>query len=263
MELKNKFILDIRTKGYSFVEDVFDEDVVKQLRSDLEKAIHTEAEYHKTTDYQDYGVVQLCPLYGRSFLEVFENNDFVSPYNWIMGKGSIVYVYISSSLPPNGLNRATRIHVDRPKVFGDYVEALAGLVLLDDFTAENGGTILLPGSQNQQEEPSEEDFYKDAVQITGKAGSVLYFNMRLWHTAGVNKTDHWRHAIAIGAVPPYYKQKFDIPRALEKINADISDLSEAALQKLGYHAIPPTSLDEFYVPEKRTYRQKSEWEDYN
>ena len=67
MDFKNNFIHDINTKGFSIVEGVFSPEKVAALKADLEYGIEQESAYHKTTEYLDYGVVQLCPLYGRSF----------------------------------------------------------------------------------------------------------------------------------------------------------------------------------------------------
>ena len=179
-----------------------------------------------------------------------------------MGEGSIIYVYISSSMPPYKGNFSTRIHVDRPRLFSNYCECLGGLIMLNDFNEENGCTKVLPGSHNLKEKPTELFFQENAININAKAGSVLYFNLRLWHTGGINTTNQWRHAIAIGVVRPYLKQKFDIPGTIKKNQIDIRHLSPYAKQKLGYNAIPPTSLNEFYgnAGIEKSYKEKSEWE---
>ena len=56
------------------------------------------------------------------------------------------------------------------------------------------------------------------------------------------------------------KQRLDIPRLL-KNNSDVNleGVSDRALQKLGFHAQVPTSLEEYYAPpEQRPFRQKYE-----
>lgn len=133
--------------------------------------------------------------------------------------------------------------------------------MLDDFTKENGATYFLPRSQYTTEKPEDAWFYKNAIQIEAPAGSVFYFNLRLWHSGGFNRTDKWRHALALGVVRPYLKQRYDLPKMLERNHTDISHISDYAKQKLGYFAIPPSSLDEFYgKTNERTYKELSEWE---
>jgi hypothetical protein len=258
---KDSFRKAILEQGFCLVPGVLSKYEVSKLRKATEDAIAKEAAFHGSTDYKDYGVVQACPMYGGEFLNLLDNRKFMDPFNWVMGEGSILYVYISSSMPPHGKNASTRVHVDRPRVFDGYCECLAGLVLLDDFTRENGSTYYLPKSQYIREEPNSEYFYQHAKQIEAPAGSVFYFNLRLWHAGGENKTDRWRHALALGVVRPYLKQRFDLPKMLEKHNVDISKLSEYAKQKLGYNAIPPAGLDEFYGdPSRRTYKEIPEWQ---
>lgn len=250
----------LREDGYVVVQDVIDPSLVSSLRAELETAIESEREkYGASENYKDYGMLIACPIYGGSFLKLIENKIFMSPFDWVLGDTSIVYVYTSSSLPPQGKNYASRIHVDRPHYIENYLEALGCLVLLDDFKKENGATWVLPKSHNMISMPTETDFYKNAIQIEAPQGSVLYFNLRLWHAGGENRTATWRHAIGVGMVRGYMKQRIDLPRAMK--NVDMSKVSDYGLQKLGFHSQPPTSLDEYYLPATlRSYKQRSEWD---
>ena len=55
----------------------------------------------------------------------------------------------------------------------------------------------------------------------------------------------------------WMKQRIDIPRAMSEM--DLSGLSQAALQKLGFLAQVPANYDEYYAPpEKRKFKQKTE-----
>lgn len=258
---QNQFIEAIKNDGYCVVEDLLDAATVKALKEANKQAIHKEMNYHGSSDYQHYGVVQCCPMYGEPYLSLVENRQLFDPFDLIMGEGSIIYVYITSSMPPNDGNFSSRIHVDRPRLFPNYCECLAGLIMLDDFTAENGSTYVLPGSHNTQEQPDEKYFNMHSIAIQAKAGSVLYFNLRLWHAGGINRTNQWRDAIAIGVVRPCLKQKFDIPGCIQDQGISDSHLSDYAKQKLGYFAIPPKNLNEFYGRgTAKTYTEKSEWE---
>ena len=56
---------------------------------------------------------------------------------------------------------------------------------------------------------------------------------------------------------PLMKQRLDIPRMMA--NMDLAGVSDVALQKLGFLAQVPASLDEYYAPpEQRKYRQSVE-----
>ncbi len=254
------FKAQINDEGFCLVEGLLDNETINSLRRQTEYAIEKEAEYHGTTQFRDYGAVQCCPMYGGPFIDLLDNKNLVEPVNLIMGEGCIIWSYITTSLPPGSPNFTTRVHVDRPRLFQNYCESAGTLILLDDFTESNGATWYLPKSHTRADEPTEEEFYATAKRLLAPAGSVFFFNLRLWHAGGFNKTNTWRHALSIGFVRPYLKQKFDIPKILQSNGTDVSSISNYAKQKLGFYSIPPASLDEYWGPEeKRTYKEKSEW----
>ena len=254
---KDSFLRTINEEGYAIVPNVLTPEFIARAKVELERAIALEAEYQKTRNYTDYGMVLLCPLYGGAFLEILDNPAVIGPMNWAMGDGCIVYAQTSTSMPPHGGNYSSRIHVDCPRIIPGYLSTFATLILLDDFTEENGATWFLPGSHTQAEAPGEEYFYQNARRLIAPAGTALFWNPRVWHAGGKNTTDKWRHALTIVVVKPYMKQRLDIPRALQHL--DLSGVSENVLQKLGFYAQVPASYDEYYVPpEKRKFRQKTD-----
>jgi ectoine hydroxylase-related dioxygenase (phytanoyl-CoA dioxygenase family) len=129
--------------------------------------------------------------------------------------------------------------------------------LLDDFTEKNGATWFVPRSHTVAEKPSDEEFYGTAKRLIAAAGSVFYFNARLWHAGGRNETSQWRHALTINMCRPYMKQRIDIPRAMAHM--DHHSYSPRIRQKLGFLSQVPTSYDEYYAPpEKRKFVQNYE-----
>jgi ectoine hydroxylase-related dioxygenase (phytanoyl-CoA dioxygenase family) len=239
---KDKFREEIMTQGYAIVEDILSPAFMVRAKAELELAIKKEVEYHKTNQYADFGMVLLCSLYGGAFIELFDNNKLIDAFNAVLGDGCIVYAYTSSSMPPNKSNYSNRLHVDSPRLIPGYVTNMGATILLDDFT---------------EEKPSEDEFYKNGKRVIAKAGSVWFFNARIWHAGGNNLTDKWRHALTINMCRPYMKQRIDIPRAMSHM--DLSRVSQQALQKLGFLAQVPANYDEYYVaPEKRKFKQPIE-----
>jgi ectoine hydroxylase-related dioxygenase (phytanoyl-CoA dioxygenase family) len=134
---------------------------------------------------------------------------------------------------------------------------MGATILLDDFTEENGATSFLPGSHERAEAPSEEEWERDSRQVLAPAGSVFFFNARLWHRGGSNLSQDWRHALTVNMCRPFMKQRLDIPRALEGVG--IEPASQRVRQKLGYDAQVPISYEEYYQPpELRKFRQPAE-----
>lgn len=256
---KETFLHAFNTNGYVIVEGVYSEKLISDVLPELEVAKEKEAAVNLQNCIKPDGTLLACPIYGGQFLNVLENPFFFEPFNWILGNTCIIWVYTTSCLAPKSANATSRIHVDRPHFIPNFNEGVGSLILLNDFTEENGATWFLPTSHTMAEAPDENFFYKNAKRLIAPKGSVFYFNLRMWHAGGINHTNEWRNALGIGMIRPYYKQRIDLPRAMKDI--DISSLSNNAKQKLGFFSQPPTSLDEFYENGKTVVQfQPSEWE---
>lgn len=230
---------------------------VAKMRAELELAIKREIEFHGSTDYKDYAMVLVCSRYGGELANLFEYPGINDPLEDILGTGSIVYAYTSSSMPPHSSNYSNRVHVDCPRLIPGYITNMGGCIMLDDFTEENGGSYYLPGSHTRADAPSEEEFYRKAKRVTGKAGTMWMLNSRLWHAGGQNTTGNWRHAITVNMCRPYMKQRLDIPRVMA--DCDLSKIGKKSLQKLGFDSRVPASYEEYYAPpEKRAFKQAVE-----
>ena len=252
-----KFKSEIENQGYSIVQNALSSDFISKARIELEKAIELENKYHGESNHKDHGMVMLCSLYDKIFCELFDFKTVTSPLESILGEGCIVYAYTSSSMPPNGTNYSKRIHVDSPRIIPNYITNMGATILLDDFTVENGATWFLPESQILNKEPDNDEFYNNGKRLIEKAGTIWFFNARLWHAGGINFTKKWRHALTLNFVRPWMKQRINIPKAMQNINTDL--ISEKSKQKLGFYSQVPENYDEYYVPlEKRKFKQKIE-----
>lgn len=133
---------------------------------------------------------------------------------------------------------------------------LNALVMLDDFTTDNGATWLLSGSQALAEPPDDERFYAQASRATGKRGSLLLFDSRLWHAGGHNVTDAPRRALTLTFTSPFFKPQLDYPRLLGYRNLEHYDTW--LRQVIGFNARVPESLEDFYVPVERRFYQRGQ-----
>lgn len=252
-----EFTREFNATGSVVLRHVLEPNFVAAAKRELAGAMEAEVRYHRTRAYKDYGMVLLCSLYGGAFWSLFDQSALMAPFQAVLGDGCVVYAYTSSSMPPSSVNSSGRIHVDCPRIIPGYVTNVGATILLDDFTEENGATWYLPNSQTQAEPPDEKSFYANARRVIAPAGSVWFFNARIWHAGGVNKSDRWRHALTINMGRSWMKQRIDIPRAMAHL--DLSALSPAARQKLGFDAQVPASYDEYYAPpEQRKFKQKTE-----
>ena len=240
----------IQKNGFLIVENVIDKELIISLKSSLENAIEKEANWHKHKSYKDYGMVMVCAMYDKIFIDLLAHPSLMFPFHTMMGEGCIVYAYTSSSMPPKESNYSSRIHVDCPRLIPGYITNMACTIALDDFTENNGATFFLPSSQNVIKLPNQKNFYKNASRFLAPAGSVLFFNARLIHAGGINNSENWRHAITLNICRPWMKQRIDLPRLLMNNNLNIKKINPKALQKLGFQAQIPSSLEEYYAPIK-------------
>lgn len=145
------------------------------------------------------------------------------------------------------------IHRDIRSFTGDFKVMIQMMVILDDFTLENGATYFLSGSHKKDDKPEADYFYKNADRAVAKKGSIILFDSNLWHAAGKNNTNEKRRTLTMAFTRPFFKQQLDYPRFLgytfgESLNADLR-------QVLGYNSRTPENLNEYYQPvEKRMYQ---------
>jgi len=145
------------------------------------------------------------------------------------------------------------IHRDVRTHTKDFRMLVNVLVMLDEFTAENGATWVLSSSHHLPAKPAEAHFVGNADRITGMAGSILLFDSRLWHAAGHNRTDQPRMALTLTFSRPFMKQQMDYPRFVSRQYE--AALSERMRQLLGFNARVPATYDEWYQPpERRMYK---------
>jgi hypothetical protein len=128
------------------------------------------------------------------------------------------------------------------------------LVMLDDFTVENGATLVLPGSHRREAMPDPDAFLAGAHPIVGTAGSVLLFDSNLVHAAGENRSGARRRALTLTFTSPFIKPQMDHVRQLGE--ARFSTFDDGLKQLLGYFSRIPANHDEWYRPrDQRFYRQ--------
>ncbi|HYJ95708.1 MAG TPA: hypothetical protein VEV86_13850, partial [Vicinamibacterales bacterium] len=94
----------IEVDGYVILPDILDPPFVARARRELVQAIEVDSRRYGPRAERDYGMVMLCALHGGSFLDLFENDRLLAPFDAVLGDGSIVYAYTSSSMPPGGRN---------------------------------------------------------------------------------------------------------------------------------------------------------------
>jgi hypothetical protein len=162
----------------------------------------------------------------------------------------IILTYGAAINPPGAKTYTSKPHRDVRAYTPDYHLSLNMLVMLDDFTVDNGATLLLDGSHHAPEPPSAAVFERHARQILGKAGDILLFNSLVVHSAAPNRTaSSPRRCLTLCFGRPYVKPQIDYARYLPQAVQD--RFTPFARQLLGFNARVASSLEEYYQPMER------------
>jgi ectoine hydroxylase-related dioxygenase (phytanoyl-CoA dioxygenase family) len=191
-------------------------------------------------DAIDDADVARCPLaYDERFLELATHRELLALLRRVLGPDIVL-------LMQNGiLNRPGRAHAQRrwhrdlnyQHWTSSKPIALSALLCVDDFTARNGASFVLPGTQHVAAFPTERFVRAHERQLTAKAGSFLVFDAMLFHRGGTNTSGRLRRAINHVVGLPFLAQAIDLPTALERAGCR-PPADESIRRYLGYRWAP-------------------------
>jgi len=104
---------------------------------------------------------------------------------------------------PYNQNGRARVRAPYP----DFMMNMVTMWMMTDYTVENGGTIVIPGSHKRDHSPREGSDvdpmakYPGEVQLVGKAGDVGLFDARTWHAIAPNVSDRERIGFIVRYAP--------------------------------------------------------------
>ena len=108
---------------------------------------------------------------------------------------------------------------------------------IDDFTAENGATVVIPGSHLWDDHlPTEEDL-KRLRPVLMPAGSVMLFLGTLWHGGGANRSNAARLCVSAQYCAPWCRTQENYSLSLSR--ETVKRCSEHIQRMLGYSIHPP------------------------
>ena len=203
MNALEQHLTELRVFGYTVVDAVLDADAVDQLRDFV---LTTEARIGVETQHRGRArhlanLVALDPM----FFALIDHARVLPLIEGIMGRdiilGSLNARVVQPGDPIQSLHSDVPLKLHR---YGDDAPLMMNTVWpLHDFTLDNGGTRLVPGShQSGLQEPPAGFTLQHEYQPLVRAGSVVVINGQTWHAGGANKTaapraamfGHYRYA---------------------------------------------------------------------
>jgi ectoine hydroxylase-related dioxygenase (phytanoyl-CoA dioxygenase family) len=253
---------ELKTKVYIILRNKISSDLLDKLSVSIDKSFieHRKIQIENNNDIQTEGValhVILNDSIFIDFLNHLQNIGFIQELqdNFFESK-CILNSFSALDNLPNQPNFSAVVHRDLRFYSGDFPMMINCLVMVDDFTIDNGGTYLLAKSHLEKRKPSDEEFFTNATQATGKRGDILIFNANVWHSSAPNKTQEHRRSIPITISKSFMKQLLDYPRSIGYNKID--EFNYEFQQLLGYHSRVPSSLDEWYQPENKRFYKKNQ-----
>lgn len=247
--------------GCVLVAGVLSKDFLQRTREALYRArdaIRAEVGEERLRAAGEIGTYRLLFKYDDHFFDYLSLEPVLDVVDAVVGSTAILHLQNGFILPP-AQNAATGVfqttfHRDFPRFMNGYVASVNAFFAIDDFTEENGATIVVPGSHQRSSQPDESYMRRCAVPALGPAGSMLLFDSTLWHAAGENRSGRDRLAMNHQFTRSFFKQQIDYVRALG--DAAVLAQPPRTQQLLGWYTRVVTSLDEYYQPEeRRLYRR--------
>ena len=249
-----EFLGEMRTQGWSQFDAIVPEDELKALRTAVDEACaqcrevqvrnglgNIEGTAHHVLTFEGPFMDFLTRYHLDAQIEAFFQSKYI-----LNSFGAVVTRKEAASYAMNA-------HRDVRTFTGEFKLILNLILLVDDFTLENGATYLLSGSHARPERPSPEAFASQAHRLVGKAGTICLFDSNLWHAAGQNQTETPRRAITLTFSKGLVKPQFDYLRFFGEER--VAGMDPRLRQMLGWDARVPASLEEWYRPvEQRFYK---------
>ena len=196
---------DLDVHGYCFIANALNAQDVEALRARSAEQYRNEARLGPDTDRKGgYGDERVWNLLNKG--EIFQNVVAVELIDelvgHLLGEAFLLSSFSSITTKPGSLAQA--LHIDQVYLgFPTPVPLVCNAVwMLDDFTEENGGTRVIPGSHRWT--PEQVEAQHEGLTFSGgdglanpagtiaaqaPAGTCMVFEGRLLHGMGCNRTE--------------------------------------------------------------------------
>lgn len=239
-------IAAIEEDGYCMVPGVFDLDTINDARQRIEEIYSSSAPNQSDRmprmnkdQYMVYNLQAKDVFFNRMLFDCKMIESVLIHFlndKWFTSVPKDAPNYILRSFLARSSNEPMPMHIDSFMPYtGSHCFIMQCSILLEDQTEENGCTLIVPGS-HKSDRYAEQESRDTAVRLTGRAGDVAFWDSRIWHGAGGNKTPGTRWSMIATFCRWWIKQAFDIPGNLPQ---DIYDrLTDREKAILGFCSVP-------------------------
>ena len=185
--------------GYLVLPDVVPTPLLTVLRERVEALWDLEGDGAGSEFRPEPGTRRLANLVdkGSVFADLIVMPEILECIEHVIGPDYKLSSFNARSANPHN-GESQPLHVDAGAVADESGYWVCNTIwMLDDFTAENGATRMIPRSHawRRLPDPGLTDSVPDEELVTGKAGTVVVMNTHMWHGGTANRTDRHRRAL--------------------------------------------------------------------
>ncbi|MEQ1786062.1 MAG: phytanoyl-CoA dioxygenase family protein [Acidimicrobiales bacterium] len=188
-------------------------------------------------DFEGFATKRIYALFAktRGFDELATHPTLLGVLDRVLGHYQLsgpVGIDVGPHESPQGLHRDDVVY---PLSWPHPQVVLNTMWALDDFTADNGATLIVPGSHRSS--PDEMPPDDAAIKATMPAGSVMFYVGTVWHGGGANETDERRLGVILEYAASWLRAQENHVTA---VPVEVMRTLDPRLQELlGYNIFPP------------------------
>jgi len=220
--MSNSMLAKFERDGYVIIPDFFDANEAAFYRDTLLNLAQEEIQ-NNTSFLYGYGNLAQRIYNLANKTDVFDNllgdKRLHNILNRIFKRPTFHQLYNLSSWHANILSpnaAAQKLHADAavPEPLPNWIIRANVNFLTEDYTVENGATLVLPGSHRFLSHPKPNDYENiknQLIPLEAKRGAIVIWNGHVWHQSGENKSQNPRVALLA-----CYSASFLLEMALEE-----------------------------------------------
>jgi ectoine hydroxylase-related dioxygenase (phytanoyl-CoA dioxygenase family) len=186
--------------GYAMLPGVLSAGQLAVIRTRLGELLAEEGDRAGLEVHQEAGTDRLADLVNKDpvFEVCFTNPRLLACVAHVLVEFKLSSLNFRAALPGRGLQS---MHAEGGPVTDPTRFSVCNSIwLLDDFTADNGATRVVPGSHLSGKSPGDvmadtRDSWPGEVLLLAPAGTVVVFNSHLWHGGTLNHSSRPRRAL--------------------------------------------------------------------
>lgn len=226
----------LHENGYVIIENLVSKEAVEEIK----EAMLPFMEYDGRNDFEGYKTRRMYSVIERSFAcnplidhpLILALLDSVLMQNYLLSQMQAINVYPGEVRQP--LHHDDSFYpIPRPRApFG-----AATIWAIDDFTEDNGATMVIPKSHLWGERNPADIDPGELIPAVMPAGSVLFFYGTTMHCAGANNSGQPRMAVTAQYCEPWARQQENFSLSISRERAKLC--SDEIQSMLGYSMLYP------------------------